>query len=105
LPAYPSTPELRLETTEERKWAIVEAAQRRFAARGEVNTVDGIRVDLPEGWFLLRTSNTQPVVVLRVEGRDEAALAGLQDEVGAFLRSQGLTDIPWEGHAARGAHA
>jgi phosphomannomutase len=105
LPAYPSTPELRLETTEERKWAIVEAARRRFAGRGKVNTVDGIRVDLPEGWFLLRTSNTQPVVVLRVEGRDEAALAGLQDEVGAFLRSQGLTDIPWEGHAARGAHA
>jgi phosphomannomutase/phosphoglucomutase len=105
LPAYPSTPELRLETTEERKWAIVEAARRRFAGRGKVNTVDGIRVDLPEGWFLLRTSNTQPVVVLRVEGRDEAALAGLQDEVGAFLRSQGLTDIPWEGRAARGAHA
>jgi phosphomannomutase/phosphoglucomutase len=105
LPAYVSTPELRLDTTEERKWAIVEAARRRFAERGEVNTVDGIRVDLPEGWFLLRTSNTQPVVVLRVEARDRDALERLQGEVGEFLREQGVF-APWEESATRGtAHA
>lgn len=97
LAAYPSTPELRLETTEERKWAVVEAAKRHFAGRGEANEVDGLRVDLPEGWFLLRTSNTQPVVVLRIEGRDRAALAQLQAEVGDFLRTQGMTGLPWEG--------
>jgi phosphomannomutase/phosphoglucomutase len=96
LAAYPSTPELRLETTEERKWAVVEAAKRHFAGRGSANEVDGVRIDLPEGWFLLRTSNTQPVVVLRIEGRDQAALESLQAEVGAFLRSQGLTGLSWE---------
>lgn len=102
LPAYPSTPELRLETTEERKWTIVEAARLHFAGRGRANTVDGIRVDLPEGWFLLRTSNTQPVVVLRIEGRDEAALERLKEEVGEFLRGQGMTGLPWE--VPRSAH-
>lgn len=106
LPAYPSTPELRLETTEERKWSIVDAAKRHFAGRGETNDVDGVRVDLPEGWFLLRTSNTQPVVVLRVEGRDRAALAALQREVGDFLHAQGLRDLPWDSsHAAAGARS
>jgi phosphomannomutase len=59
-------------------------------------------VDLPEGWFLLRTSNTQPVVVLRVEGRDQAALERLLGEVEDFLRSQDITEIPWEG--GRRAH-
>ncbi|MBA2565758.1 MAG: phosphomannomutase/phosphoglucomutase [Gemmatimonadetes bacterium] len=104
---YPSTPELRLETTEERKWTIVEAARRHFAGRGESNEVDGIRVDLPEGWFLLRTSNTQPVVVLRIEGRDVAALEALKEEVGAFLRGEGIQELPWEstGVAAGRAHA
>jgi phosphomannomutase len=68
--------------------------------------VDGIRVDLPEGWFLLRTSNTQPVVVLRIEGRDEAALAALKAEVGAFLREEGVSELPWDAPArAAGAHS
>jgi phosphomannomutase/phosphoglucomutase len=106
MPAYPSTPELRLETTEERKWTLVEAAKRRFAGRGRTNDVDGIRVDLPEGWFLLRTSNTQPVVVLRIEGRDEAALEALKAEVGAFLREEGVSELPWGSPArAAGAHS
>lgn len=100
LPAYVSTPELRLETTEERKWTVVADAKRRFASRGEVNEVDGIRVDLPEGWFLLRTSNTQPVVVLRIEARDHDALERLQSEVGAFLREQGMSGLPWERSAS-----
>jgi phosphomannomutase/phosphoglucomutase len=107
LAAYPSTPELRLETTEERKWTIVQEAKRHFAGRGSANEIDGIRIELPEGWFLLRTSNTQPVVVLRIEGRDEAALQELQAEVGEFLHGQGVAALPWEvggravPHAAR----
>ena len=68
--------------------------------------MDGIRVDLPEGWFLLRTSNTQPVVVLRIEGRDEAALEALKAEVGAFLREEGVSQLPWDSPArAAGAHS
>ncbi|MFN2433012.1 MAG: phosphomannomutase/phosphoglucomutase [Gemmatimonadota bacterium] len=102
---YPSTPELRLETTEERKWSVVEAAKRHFAGRGETNEVDGVRVDLPEGWFLLRTSNTQPVVVLRIEGRDRAALESLQAEVGEFLRGQGMGPLPWEMPSAASGRA
>jgi phosphomannomutase/phosphomannomutase/phosphoglucomutase len=85
-PAF-STPEIRIDTTEEKKHGIVEALKRDFAQGDNgctVNLIDGIRVSFPEGWALARASNTQPVLVLRYEASSPAALAAIRgrfDEV------------------------
>jgi phosphomannomutase/phosphoglucomutase len=69
LPQYFATPEMRVECPEERKAAIVEEMVSYFQARCEVNTIDGARILLGDGWGLIRASNTQPVLVLRFEAR------------------------------------
>ncbi|HET9581314.1 MAG TPA: phosphomannomutase/phosphoglucomutase [Gemmatimonadota bacterium] len=94
---YPSTPEVRVETTEEAKWALVEAARRHFGERYDTLDIDGVRVTFPHGWALLRASNTQPVVVLRAEGESESALDSIKAELEGLLTAQGIDGIPWEG--------
>jgi phosphomannomutase/phosphoglucomutase len=91
IPATFTTPELRVDCPDERKFTVVEAAARYFAARYDVVTLDGVRMSFPDGWGLLRASNTQPVLVLRFEAGSEAALAAYRGEVEAWLRSQGVT--------------
>lgn len=78
LPSYPATPEVRVACADDVKFAVVERLQRHFAQEHSVVTVDGARVLFGDGWGLVRASNTQPVLVLRCEGRDEAALARIQ---------------------------
>jgi len=56
-----------------------------FAQRGRLDDLDGLTVELADGWFNLRASNTEPVVRLNVEGDDHAAMVGLRDEVLALL--------------------
>jgi phosphomannomutase/phosphoglucomutase len=82
-----STPEIHLNVGEERKFTIVES----FAARAEfgnakISNIDGVRVDLPEGWGLLRASNTTPNLVLRFEAESEQALADIQQLFQAQLQ-------------------
>ena len=82
LQAYPeiaSTPELKLATTEERKFTLIDAlvSQGKFGD-GKVTTLDGVRVDYPDGWGLIRASNTTPALILRFEGDTEEALARIQ---------------------------
>lgn len=74
-----STPELNLEVTDATKFELVErlAAQDVFAG-GTITTLDGIRVDYPDGWGLCRASNTTPVLVFRFEGKTPEALARIQ---------------------------
>ena len=69
LPTSYNTPEIRIETTEEKKHAIVLRLKDSFAQRKDckVNLIDGIRVSFKSGWALARASNTQPVLVLRFE--------------------------------------
>ncbi|MGH7719155.1 MAG: phosphomannomutase/phosphoglucomutase [Gemmatimonadaceae bacterium] len=91
VPKFVSTPELRVECPEERKFQIVDDAVRHFRARHDVIDVDGARVLYGDGWGLIRASNTQPVLVLRFEARSEQRLAEIRGEFEAWLRSQGVT--------------
>ena len=90
LPATVSTPELRVDCADERKFAIVERAAQHFAARYPVSTLDGVRITFPDGWGLVRASNTQPVLVLRFEAGSESALAAYRAEVEDWLAAQGV---------------
>lgn len=95
LKRYSSTPEVRLETTEERKWELVKEAKKWFGARYDTVDIDGVRISFDKGWALLRASNTQPVVVLRAEGENESDLAAIKAEIESFLVSRGIDEIPW----------
>ena len=94
-PTCPSTPELNIEVTEDSKFAIIEALQTTADwGEGDINTLDGIRVDYPTGWGLIRASNTSPMLVLRFEGDTEDELKHIQK----LFRDQLLRvapDIHW----------
>jgi len=90
LPQTVSTPELRVDWPDERKFDVVARAARHFAAKYPVSTLDGVRITFADGWGLLRASNTQPVLVLRFEAGSEAALAAYRTEVEGWLATQGL---------------
>jgi len=89
-PKAVSTPELRIDVTEENKFALVEDALEHFRGRYDVIDVDGVRVLFDGGWGLLRTSNTQPVIVARYEADTRERLEEIQDEMESWLRSQGV---------------
>jgi phosphomannomutase / phosphoglucomutase len=90
-PVYVSTAEIRIEVTEEQKWDIVEKAVAHFKADHDVIDVDGARVLFGDGWALLRTSNTQPVIVARFEARTEERLREIRHEVAAWLDTHGVS--------------
>ncbi len=90
-PQYVSTPEIRIEVTEEDKWRIVEEAVAHFKASHDVIDVDGVRVLFGDGWALLRTSNTQPVIVARFEARSQDRLDEILAEVGGWLETRGVS--------------
>ncbi len=70
-----NTPEIRLDTTEEKKLLIVEAVTKAYPkSKFNVNDIDGIRVSFEDGWALVRASNTQPVIVFRAESSTAAGL-------------------------------
>ncbi|MFA5677066.1 MAG: phosphomannomutase/phosphoglucomutase [Pseudomonas sp.] len=75
-PAGWNTPEINLTVGEQRKFEVIEALQTAadWGEQARITTIDGIRVDYPDGWGLVRASNTTPVLVLRFEGEDAAGL-------------------------------
>jgi phosphomannomutase len=82
LPSVVNTPELRFPVSEERKFAVVaEVKERLLKAGAALSDIDGVRVRTDDGWWLLRASNTQDVLVVRCEARDEAGLARLKAAV------------------------
>ena len=88
LPRPVNTPEIRFPCAEERKFAAVAEIRDRLTAEGaEVNDTDGVRVRTDDGWWLLRASNTQNVLVGRCESRDEDGLARLKDALAEHLRA------------------
>ena len=91
IPAYPSTPELRVDCTEEAKFEIVGRAVEHYRARYRVNDIDGARVEFGDGWALIRASNTQPVIVCRFEADSRDALRRIRDDVAEYLGGEGVT--------------
>jgi phosphomannomutase len=92
LPKVVNTPELRFPCSEERKFAVVEeVAERLRKAGAEMTDIDGVRVRTGDGWWLLRASNTQDVLVARCESTDQAGLDRLKAALAAQLTACGLT--------------
>jgi phosphomannomutase len=89
LPTSFSTPELNVVCEEGEPHAVVESLIKAvsFSAPAVINTIDGVRVDWPDGFGLIRASNTTPVLVLRFEGHTEAALKRIEADMLALLRS------------------
>jgi phosphomannomutase len=91
LPSTVSTPELRFPVEEARKFAIVGEVKTRLTQAGaRVNDIDGVRVMTEDGWWLLRASNTQAVLVARAEAQSEAGLERLKSQLGGQLQSSGI---------------
>lgn len=91
LPAVVNTPELRFPCSEDRKFAVVPEVHARLKAEGAlVDATDGVRVTTPEGWWLLRPSNTQDVLVARCEAADQAGLERLKLQLADQLRQSGI---------------
>ena len=88
LPKTFSTPEIRIYASEEVKFKIVDDVRAELAQKYPVIDIDGVRAIMPNGWGLVRASNTQAVLVLRFEAETEADLAAIQKEVkGAVERA------------------
>jgi phosphomannomutase/phosphoglucomutase len=79
IPSYFSTPEIRLDCPEERKFQIVDELRKEFTSRYRVIDIDGARVEFGDGWGLVRASNTQPVLVVRFEARSAARLEEIRN--------------------------
>ena len=91
LPCVLNTPELRFPCSEERKFAVVEEAAKRLRQAGaDMADIDGVRVRTTDGWWLLRASNTQDVLVARCESPTSEGLERLKAAVVAELRASGV---------------
>jgi phosphomannomutase/phosphoglucomutase len=90
-PVYVSTPEIRIDVSEEQKWSVVDEAVKHFKKGHDVIDVDGARVLFGDGWALLRTSNTQPAIVARIEAKTAARLQEIRQEVAAWLGTRGVS--------------
>jgi len=94
MPKSVATPELRFSVDEVRKFAVVEEVRDRLSADGaKVDATDGVRVSTPDGWWLLRASNTQDVLVARAEAKDQAGLDRLMDTVNRQLEKSGIAAV------------
>ena len=92
-PKYKSTPEIRIDVTEDQKWAVVSEAKAYFKEKYDVIGVDGVRILFGDGWALLRASNTQPAIVARFEARSEDRLIEIRTEISEWLTQAGVPFI------------
>lgn len=99
MPAMINTPELRFQVSDTRKFAVIDEILARLEAEGaDVNRTDGARVNTPDGWWLLRASNTQDVLVARAEAKSQEGLDRLMAMIDAQLEASGLERGPQAGH-------
>ncbi len=94
MPTSVATPELRFDIDDTRKFAVVDEVAARLAADGAtVDTTDGVRVKTDDGWWLLRASNTQDVLVARAEAQDQAGLDRLMAMLDGQLDQSGVERV------------
>jgi phosphomannomutase/phosphoglucomutase len=87
LPQSKSTPELQIQLAEGENHALVARLQKEATWPGasQIITIDGVRVEYPDGFGLCRASNTTPVLVLRFEAENDAALVRIQKAIGSAI--------------------
>lgn len=101
LPHMVSTPELRFDCPDERKFAVIEEVASRLREEGgQVSDIDGVRVRTDDGWWLLRASNTQAVLVARAEATSDEGLERLKSALVAQLEASGLEAPDFSGENA-----
>ncbi|HSG31712.1 MAG TPA: phosphomannomutase/phosphoglucomutase [Thermodesulfobacteriota bacterium] len=86
VPEALSTPEIRVDCPDDIKFKAVDEVKKELSSQYEVNGIDGLRIEFPDGWGLLRASNTQPAVVLRFEAQDENRLKEIRNIVETPLK-------------------
>ncbi len=91
LPTSVSTPEIRVDCLEEKKFALVEETKKILRPGRNITDIDGVRVDFGDGWGLVRASNTQPVLVLRFEAPSEKRLTEIQNIMESALSTAAHT--------------
>jgi phosphomannomutase / phosphoglucomutase len=90
IPRYISTPEIRVDCPDDRKFDVVAAAVAHFKKTHDVIEVDGARVLFGDGWGLIRASNTQPILVARFEALTAERLDAIRAEIAGWLATQGV---------------
>ena len=95
IPVYPSTEEIRIACDDGEKFQTVARIVAKAKAEHEVSDLDGARIIYPDGWGLIRGSNTQPVITLRCEGRTPEALERIMNDVKSRVLAEGLPDFTW----------
>ena len=91
MPKTTATPEMRFQVDDSRKFEIVDEVRDRLSAEGAtVDATDGVRVSTSDGWWLLRASNTQDVLVARAEAKDDAGIERLLEQIDAQLAKSGV---------------
>jgi phosphomannomutase/phosphoglucomutase len=91
LPRYITSDDTRIHCPDDNKFQVVENLKKKLGGLGRLTTIDGVRVDLKDSWFIIRASNTQPALVLRWEANSESEFKRLEklvrDEVGKEIAS------------------
>jgi len=101
LPKVINTPELRFDCDDQRKFAVIEEVAARLRTEGaKVSDIDGVRVQTEDGWWLLRASNTQAVLVARAEATSEAGLERLKHALVEHLAAAGIAAPDFSGENA-----
>lgn len=95
LPVYYSTAEIRVDCPDDKKFDVIETIKKDALKDHEAIVIDGVRIKYPEGWGLVRASNTQPVLVSRCEGKTKEALARITDDMKERMKKAGLPDFEW----------
>ncbi len=85
VPEYYATPEIRVKSSDEEKFQVVEKVLKHFQSRYQVIDVDGARILFPNGWGLVRASNTGPELIVRCEGKTPNGLESIKRELFSFL--------------------
>jgi phosphomannomutase len=99
MPDMINTPEMRFQVDESRKFPVVDEVLSRLKAQGaNVDPTDGARVNTEDGWWLLRASNTQDVLVARAEAKSEEGLERLVAQIDEQLAASGLSRGPQVAH-------